>query len=126
MNRKFLRLISTLTFGLGFFAPLAASAQGVADNRTDSAVAAAATGTAQPVAVPEHQAGGEANLVIPDLSQVTFLGGIRGHSLLMGGLGVCALAWRSGRWCNGSSRPSLSMERLGRSPRQSTGRGSRI
>src|SRR5947209_6404094 len=91
MNRKFLRLIPTLTFALAFLAPLGLWAQGVADNRTDSAVAAAATGTAQPVAVPEHQAGGEANLVIPDLSQVTFLGGIRGRSLLMGGLGVCAL-----------------------------------
>ncbi|HJQ10235.1 MAG TPA: sodium-translocating pyrophosphatase [Gemmatimonadaceae bacterium] len=63
----------------------------MADNRTDSAIAAAATGVAQPVAVPQHQAGGEANLVIPDLSQVSFLGGIHGRSLLMGGLVVCAL-----------------------------------
>ncbi|MFL5568185.1 MAG: sodium-translocating pyrophosphatase [Gemmatimonadaceae bacterium] len=39
----------------------------------------------------EHQPGGEANLVIPDLSQVSFLGGIHGRSLLMGGLVVCAL-----------------------------------
>ncbi|HET9634553.1 MAG TPA: sodium-translocating pyrophosphatase [Gemmatimonadaceae bacterium] len=91
MNRKFLRLIRTLTFGLIVLAPFALSAQGVSENRTDSAVAAAATGVAQPVAVPEHQPGGEANLIIPDLSQVTFLGGIRGHSLLMGGLAVCAL-----------------------------------
>src|SRR5262249_7460381 len=29
-----------------------------------------------------HQAGGEANLKLPDLSQVTFLGGTNGHSLL--------------------------------------------
>ncbi len=36
-------------------------------------------------------AGGEANLVIPDLNSVTFLGGIRGGSLLFGGLVVCAL-----------------------------------
>jgi K(+)-stimulated pyrophosphate-energized sodium pump len=91
MNRKFLRWIRTLTFGLSFLAPLAVSGQGVAENRTDSAIAAAATGTAQPVAVPQHPPGGEANLIIPDLSQVTFLGGIRGHSLLMGGLVVCAL-----------------------------------
>src|SRR5579864_8387611 len=35
--------------------------------------------------------GGEAQLVIPDLSQATFLGGTNGRSLLMWGLGVCAL-----------------------------------
>jgi K(+)-stimulated pyrophosphate-energized sodium pump len=35
-------------------------------------------------------AGGEANLVVPDLSVVEF-GGISGRSLLMGGLLVCAL-----------------------------------
>jgi K(+)-stimulated pyrophosphate-energized sodium pump len=38
-----------------------------------------------------HQTGGEANLIIPDLSQVTFLGGIQGRTLLMSGLAVCAL-----------------------------------
>ena len=37
-----------------------------------------------------HRAGGEANLVIPDLSSVDFLG-IPGRTLLMGGLVVCAL-----------------------------------
>jgi K(+)-stimulated pyrophosphate-energized sodium pump len=94
MNRKFLRLIRTLTIGLAMLAPFAATdalAQGVSENRTDSAIAAAATGTAQPVAVPQHERGGEANLVIPDLSQVSFFGGIHGRSLLMGGLVVCAL-----------------------------------
>src|SRR5213595_3164877 len=34
--------------------------------------------------------GGEANLIIPDLSSVSFFG-IPGHTLLMGGLVVCAL-----------------------------------
>jgi K(+)-stimulated pyrophosphate-energized sodium pump len=92
MNRKFLHLIGTLTFALALVAPLGSSlAQGVAENRTDSAIAAAATGVAQPVALPQHETGGEANLVIPDLSQVSFLGGIHGRSLLMGGLAVCAL-----------------------------------
>ena len=66
------------------------SAQGVSESRPDSAMGAAATGTAQPVQV-EHKPGGEANLVIPDLSQVSFLGGIHGRSLLMGGLVICAL-----------------------------------
>jgi K(+)-stimulated pyrophosphate-energized sodium pump len=39
----------------------------------------------------EHQAGGEANLVLPDLDQAKFFGGIGGRTLLMGGLLVCAL-----------------------------------
>src|SRR4029079_18355527 len=33
----------------------------------------------------------EAELVMPDLSSVNFLGGINGHSLLLGGLVVCVL-----------------------------------
>jgi K(+)-stimulated pyrophosphate-energized sodium pump len=36
-------------------------------------------------------AGGEANLVLPDLNTATFLGGIGGRTLLMAGLAVCAL-----------------------------------
>ncbi|HKN58924.1 MAG TPA: sodium/proton-translocating pyrophosphatase, partial [Gemmatimonadaceae bacterium] len=93
MNRKFAGVVSTLTLILSLFALFAstpASAQGVSENRTDSAIAAAATGTAQPVPVG-HKVGGEANLIIPDLSKVSFLGGIHGRSLLMGGLVVCAL-----------------------------------
>jgi K(+)-stimulated pyrophosphate-energized sodium pump len=39
---------------------------------------------------PAAHAGGEANLVLPDLGQVTFQG-INGRTLLMGGLGVCLL-----------------------------------
>ena len=39
---------------------------------------------------PPLQTGGEASLVIPDLSQGTFLG-TSGRTLLMGGLGICAL-----------------------------------
>ena len=41
--------------------------------------------------------GGEANLVLPDLSQVTFLGGIDGHTLLYSGWSsrrsACSSAW---------------------------------
>jgi len=36
------------------------------------------------------EAGGEANLVLPDLSTVDFMG-VNGRTLLMGGIGVCAL-----------------------------------
>src|SRR5690242_14850891 len=41
--------------------------------------------------VQGHEAGGEAALVLPDLHQATFLGGIDGHSLLVWGLLICAL-----------------------------------
>jgi K(+)-stimulated pyrophosphate-energized sodium pump len=47
----------------------------------------ARTETGQGIAV---HAGGEANLVVPDLSVVEF-GGINGRTLLMGGLVICAL-----------------------------------
>jgi K(+)-stimulated pyrophosphate-energized sodium pump len=40
---------------------------------------------------PARHAGGEANLVLPDLSQVSFLGGIDGHTLLYSGLVVSVL-----------------------------------
>ena len=38
-----------------------------------------------------QEAGGEANLKLPRLDSVTFLGGISGSNLLMGGLVVSAL-----------------------------------
>jgi K(+)-stimulated pyrophosphate-energized sodium pump len=41
-----------------------------------------------PLPASEPHMGGEANLVLPDLSQVTFLGGIDGHTLLYAGLAV--------------------------------------
>jgi K(+)-stimulated pyrophosphate-energized sodium pump len=40
---------------------------------------------------PAPHVSGEANLILPDLSQVTFLGGIDGHTLLYSGLVVSAL-----------------------------------
>jgi K(+)-stimulated pyrophosphate-energized sodium pump len=44
----------------------------------------------EPAAEVQHQAGGEANLVLPDLDQVSFRG-VASRTLLMGGLGICAL-----------------------------------
>ncbi len=44
-----------------------------------------------PALAQEPQAGGEANIVLPDLGLATFLGGTDGRTLLMWGLGVCAL-----------------------------------
>src|SRR5205823_5721781 len=43
---------------------------------------------AQASTAPPSGAGGEASLIIPDLSRVTFLG-VNGHTLLMSGLVVC-------------------------------------
>ena len=53
-----------------------------------SMLAAGGQATAQGAA---PHAGGEANLILPDLHQVTFLGGIDGHTLLLAGLAVCGL-----------------------------------
>jgi K(+)-stimulated pyrophosphate-energized sodium pump len=44
----------------------------------------------EPAVQGEHRPGGEANLLIPDLSSVQFFG-LPGHTLLMAGLVVCAL-----------------------------------
>jgi len=45
---------------------------------------------ASPAFGQSHE-GGEANLILPDLSGVTFFGGINGHNLLLVGLVVCML-----------------------------------
>ena len=47
---------------------------------------------AAPQAAPavEHKPGGEANLVLPDLTKVTFMGGTSGYALLAIGLVFCA------------------------------------
>jgi K(+)-stimulated pyrophosphate-energized sodium pump len=42
-------------------------------------------------ALGQSHAGGEASLILPDLSSVTFFGGINGHNLLLVGLIVCML-----------------------------------
>src|SRR5262249_2584209 len=70
----FRRLLTVLVVALaGLLTPMAAKAQlGAAP---------------QPTA---HKAGGEANLVLPDLSSQKFMG-IDGHTLLTVGLVVCAL-----------------------------------
>src|SRR6058998_1514681 len=48
-------------------------------------------GFLQNPAPPQHAAGGEAALVLPDLAKALFLGGINGRSLLLWGLVICAL-----------------------------------
>src|SRR5215471_4557521 len=44
-----------------------------------------------PAAAQTEHAGGEANLVLPDLSTQSFLNGIDGHTLLLGGMVICVL-----------------------------------
>jgi K(+)-stimulated pyrophosphate-energized sodium pump len=93
MNRKFALFCRTLStiFGLATLAAPAAAAQDPAPRTTaESAAVAAQPGSAAPAPV-QHQAGGEANIQIPDLSQVRFFGDIPGRTLLMGGLVICAL-----------------------------------
>src|SRR6266404_4151823 len=45
----------------------------------------------QSATVPSHEAAGEANLQLPDLSSQHFMGGIDGHTLLLFGLIICVL-----------------------------------
>jgi K(+)-stimulated pyrophosphate-energized sodium pump len=80
-----------------FATGLLAQAPAAAPAGTDAAASAAQT---QPAATPvaetavpaaEHKGGGEANLVLPDLRQAQFLGGMNGHTLLLGGLVVSGL-----------------------------------
>ena len=60
-------------------------------------------------------AGGEANLVIPDLRTVQFLG-IPGHTLLMAGLVVCALGLLFGLVIYGQLKRCRCTSRCARSP----------
>jgi K(+)-stimulated pyrophosphate-energized sodium pump len=55
------------------------------------AVNAVAIAAGAAPAFAQSREGGEASLKLPDLSSVTFLGGMNGHRLLLGGIVVCAL-----------------------------------
>ena len=46
---------------------------------------------ALPIYAQQHRPGGEANLELPALDQVTFLNGINGHNLLLFGIVICIL-----------------------------------
>src|SRR5688572_21220374 len=94
MNRKFALFFGTLSIVLALVAAFFAGTAGAQDpaprTTAESAAVAAQPGSAAPAPV-QHQAGGEANIQIPDLSQVRFFGDIPGRTLLMGGLVICAL-----------------------------------
>ena len=84
----------TLAAVLAFAAALSPAALA---QRTDPSAPSDARGAGSPsrqattTATTQH-AGGEANLVLPDLSRVRFLGDtVDGHTLLLAGLVICAL-----------------------------------
>ncbi len=79
-----------LMIALAAIVPAAAAAQ-TAPPQPSSEAPAIASAPAQAPAAARHEGGGEANLKLPDLSQVTFLGGLNGRTLLMSGLLVAAL-----------------------------------
>ncbi len=79
-----LALVMLCVTSLFSAAPVHAQSAAGATARVSPALAAANVAAK----APQAQGGGEANLVIPDLSQVEFLG-IKGRSLLLSGLVVC-------------------------------------
>jgi K(+)-stimulated pyrophosphate-energized sodium pump len=92
-------MMLALLVGLMILPALPTAAQppgGLADPQAPSAVATPDSAFPAPElggpegAAPAHEAGGEANLVLPDLGQVDFLG-VNGRVLLMGGLLVAIL-----------------------------------
>ena len=81
MNATVKRLVGRLLLMVTCVGVLAMAPQMAFAAQPEAAAAAAA---------PVHH-GGEASLVVPDLSSVDFLGGINGHTLLMSGIVVSAL-----------------------------------
>ncbi len=90
--------LSSLTRFLAVFA-LVAAVSSIADDAWNGSARAQTISqvdsaihihTAAPMAMPAETGGGEANLVLPDLSKVSFMG-MDGHNLLMIGLVFCAL-----------------------------------
>ena len=94
-SRRTLALVAVLAV-LAFALPAAFAQQGQAAPPTSQVAAAvnpqagAAVQETAP-ATPASEAGGEANLKLPDLGQVSFLNGINGSKLLTIGLVFCAL-----------------------------------
>jgi K(+)-stimulated pyrophosphate-energized sodium pump len=89
MGRNFLAALAVsalLAVTLVTLAPAAFAQDGAAGTQT---AAPTAGGTTAEAGSAHH--GGEANLKLPDLSTVNFLGGINGHSLLLFGLVICVL-----------------------------------
>jgi K(+)-stimulated pyrophosphate-energized sodium pump len=94
-SRRTLALAAVLAV-LAFTLPVAFAQQGQAAPPASQVAAVVAPQTGAAVqetapATPASETGGEANLKLPDLSQVSFLNGINGSRLLTIGLIFCAL-----------------------------------
>jgi hypothetical protein len=94
-SRRILALVAVLAV-LTFALPVAFAQQGQAAQPTSQVAAAviaqpaAATQQTTPATPAPEAGGGEANLTLPDLNQVSFLNGITGYKLLAIGLIFCA------------------------------------
>jgi K(+)-stimulated pyrophosphate-energized sodium pump len=108
-----LRPLARIALSLALFATLSASLHGPGIRRLHAQEAAGGADAAEVAASPEappvlstteteppvpgnlaaepKKMGGEANLILPDLGAVTFLGGISGRNLLYGGLLISVL-----------------------------------
>jgi K(+)-stimulated pyrophosphate-energized sodium pump len=69
----------------------AALAQGATPAQPDTETAPMEHGQGPAPQATQHQPGGEANLKLPDLASVDFVGGMNGHDLLLWGLLISAL-----------------------------------
>ena len=87
---KLKRVIFVLAALVLLAAPIAATGQPTIPHPTPESSTVPAQG-------PQH-AGGEASLVLPDMSQVSF-GGLSARALLMGGSASASSDWRSATPC---------------------------
>src|SRR5437899_6639305 len=85
--RRMLALVVVLAV-LAFILPVAHAQQAQAHAPTSQAATQVQDHAAP---APAHEAGGEANLKLPDMGSVSFLGGTSGYKLLSIGLIFCAL-----------------------------------
>jgi len=98
MSARQFRVLAALAALVVLVLPLMAQAPAADPQGAPAAVPTAAPITAPaadaqvPATAPvkAHKPGGEANLVLPDMTSVTFIGGLNGYSLLALGLLFCA------------------------------------
>ncbi|MDP1860257.1 MAG: sodium-translocating pyrophosphatase [Gemmatimonadaceae bacterium] len=89
--RRAHRLMLALALAAASSVALSGAAVAQQPNEPTAAAIAQAAPDAAPQGAAERRPGGEANLEVPDLSTATFLGSIKGTSLLMSGIVVCIL-----------------------------------
>ncbi|HEV2704412.1 MAG TPA: sodium-translocating pyrophosphatase [Pyrinomonadaceae bacterium] len=89
LTRPALTLAAAVAFVV-VLSSASALAQRGTEQRPERSVPEDARGRGPSRQAVEHHAGGEANLILPDLASVEFLG-LDGHTLLLIGIGVCVL-----------------------------------